>query len=781
MPLPVAVIVPTCNRPGLFKDRCLASIGTQTRRPDLVLIVDDSKPEHRAANRSAVEAWDNGSRRAIYLENARTRGAAGAWNTGLYHLHEVLPTCWVALLDDDDEWEPEYLEVCATAGEGRQADVVVAGIVRRTGQGPDQRLTVPGCDLLPRDFLTGNPHWQGSNTFARLDALLAAGCFDESFSSTNDRDLGLRLLDLSWLRWCFIDDHLVVHHANPGTPRLSSRSSECKKLGLQAFYRKYRGRMSEEDAQAFFRRSESLFGVKKHVIEAPWRPAVQAVASSSTPPVSEILIGTISSPNESIASEFLRGLLRLGQQHPETQIEVAVLLNGGNVRIERGPLEQSLAALEEFGIHCHLLATNVARRLSIAEARTQLQVSCYEILRGRQIPVWLLDDDVRFDVLLETDDGIDWSHDSDPLRKISELKGTGADVVIGSVTGDPPLPHPSTMRVQAVDLLHNLEWMAGLASRSGTSHSLPSRHAENAELRQRYRDYYYDLSRDSGGHLEQPFWYEPLEPGAAVGTAFREMISRLQGILAGRQVFRPLVWTPHTQSENAEVEFFRGPNTLVFRPECLVELPNLAPRLGGVPTRRSDMMWSLLGYHALGWRVISAEFPVRQDRSIARPSRHPDWGPLVHDVRGSAVFLALLDHVRQRESTRSSGRIFAFSAEEQAQLVKSAARHMRSRVIAQEVSCHRIRALARVLLRCATGAARGHSRHRLFWLDDDAFSRERDLLATFASRLESEVAARSEQWASTVADYERSDLLRFFGSLDGLLTPPRSGGGEQQA
>src|SRR5690606_3700283 len=105
----------TCDRPTLLANRALRSIAAQTRRPDLVVIVDDSSWRVRRVNRDIAASWHVDGTKTIYLENWRAPGAAGAWNTGLHHLHRIQPVCWVALLDDDDEWLPEYLERCAEA------------------------------------------------------------------------------------------------------------------------------------------------------------------------------------------------------------------------------------------------------------------------------------------------------------------------------------------------------------------------------------------------------------------------------------------------------------------------------------------------------------------------------------------------------------------------------------------------------------------------------------------------------------------------------------------
>lgn len=55
---------------------------------------------------------------ATLLPNVRSRGASGAWNTGLSWLlsqAEDPSAHFVAILDDDDEWAPAHLELCCEA------------------------------------------------------------------------------------------------------------------------------------------------------------------------------------------------------------------------------------------------------------------------------------------------------------------------------------------------------------------------------------------------------------------------------------------------------------------------------------------------------------------------------------------------------------------------------------------------------------------------------------------------------------------------------------------
>jgi len=115
----VAVLIATCGRPGLLAQRSLPSVQRQTRRPEFLVVVDDSDPTVRPDNRNIVNDLRLGGAGIIYIANTRTRGASGAWNTGLEWLrrHAGDPNnLFVAVLDDDDEWQPKVLTRSAAWG-----------------------------------------------------------------------------------------------------------------------------------------------------------------------------------------------------------------------------------------------------------------------------------------------------------------------------------------------------------------------------------------------------------------------------------------------------------------------------------------------------------------------------------------------------------------------------------------------------------------------------------------------------------------------------------------
>lgn len=278
--LQIFALIATCNRPDSLA-RALRSVLAQRRRPDHLLIVDDSDEAQHKENEAVVNQMEFEPLRPHFMPNYRTKKrAAGAWNTGLDYIRRQTADprgTFVAILDDDDRWEPSHLDFCAKAAAERQLDIVVAGIIRHDPETPDgKRLSIPH-ELNVEDLLVGGVAIQGSNLFVRLDKLLEAGCFDENLESATDRDISIRLADLGDVRFGALEVH-TVHHDARGRGRISDKGSPRKKRGLDAFWRKYQGRMSDDVQRRFLERCATLFDWRPRRLRQPCAARIQPPA-----------------------------------------------------------------------------------------------------------------------------------------------------------------------------------------------------------------------------------------------------------------------------------------------------------------------------------------------------------------------------------------------------------------------------------------------------------------------------------------------------------------------
>ena len=643
--LPIATVVATYNRPALLANRSLPSISSQTRPPDFLVVVDDSDENGRRLNEEITTEFSSPRTRTVYLDNCRTPGASGAWNTALAWLWSHAPDAYVAILDDDDAWAPSYLERCEAAAIGQDLDMVVAGLVRHESVGSaGERRPIP-ARLDAGDFLVGNPNIQGSNLFARLSSLLAAGGFDEALPSATDRDLCIRLVDLGSVRYGTVTEHLVHHYAEPERSRLSKRGSEVKRRGLTAFYRKYGCRMTASQSQQFLERSRNLFDCDP--AEPPPAASRFTAGSQSAPPDHDgrlaLLVGVITSPDVENTTRLLDDLIAGFLPIDDVDVRVLLLENGGPEAPARAALRGIVSNAAARGLCVSLITLeqqgNVSKeRQSIARSRTLLQSHLYTAAKGWPgAVVWILDDDCR--------------PDAGCVDYIRQLRRMGFDIVLGTVTGDPPLPFSSCVRTQLVDLYHNLEAMARLSPEA----PYPNRADEIAEIRRRSRDYYYDLSSRETNHLESPFWYVPPPKCPTTGAAFTAMVKALPGILGGVQVFRPLVTDPAAVADplsHVMPSVSRGPTTFIFNTDALRDFPNAVPSLAGDDLRRSDMVWCLLNRYVAGRKVVQAPLPVRQARSgISTGSL--DFDKLAADMCGYAFYSCLHDVFQTKAKQRT--------------------------------------------------------------------------------------------------------------------------------
>ncbi|MCK6479109.1 MAG: glycosyltransferase [Planctomycetes bacterium] len=695
----VAVVVATHDRTALLRTRSLPSIVAQRLQPDLLVLADDSSEEASPENEKALRSLALPPDSLVYLGNYRTKGAAGAWNTALDWLHRKHPDpgrVFVAFLDDDDSWEPGHLEDCVAAAAADDLDVVASGLFRVDHQPHEQR---PPAALRAEDILVGNPHIQGSNLFARLSVLLEVGNFDENLTNCTDRDLCLRICDLGNVRYGPTTSVTVRHYADRDRPRMSNPATGSLDHGRTQFWLKYEGRMTEAVREASAARAARLFGWEP----PPPLPAVRTEVPAAPPfEIPFPLVAAVATNSPARVRPLLEQLCRIGLRATGGGLDVLLLANGD------GPLDDELSVMVEEmrtqGLRCYLLSrarqAEDARRgvfgpgftvpvgaAEIGATRTMLQVYAYDFARRRPgAVVWVLDDDLRPDLA------------DHYLPRLAEFRAQGVHVVLGSYSSAPPLPIASCVRVQLVDLLHNLHWLRGLPPDA----PIPDRSGENARHRAKYPDYYYDLSRACTGQLEVPFFVEPAFPGETARQAEARLVASAVRMLAGEQVTRPLpavLAGDPIQEARESVE--RGGNTFVLDIEALRDAPNLVPQLGGQETRRSDMIWAVVQRRRFGRRIVRVDFPLRQDRSDLPPAGL-GVEKLVPDIEGYALRTAL--HEVLKEKAIGEGAL-QFSDAEVARACRRAAKYLEERLAAFSLSFYRIRGLSRALRRLdASGA-----------------------------------------------------------------------------
>src|SRR6266511_2448721 len=110
----IVPVVATHSRPHDLKG-ALASVRSQTQTPQRILVVGEEMEDFESFADASPGGSVGGAPEVSRILNRRTRNLAGALNTAIAHLLESgadPDTTYLAFLDDDDRWDPEYLEAC---------------------------------------------------------------------------------------------------------------------------------------------------------------------------------------------------------------------------------------------------------------------------------------------------------------------------------------------------------------------------------------------------------------------------------------------------------------------------------------------------------------------------------------------------------------------------------------------------------------------------------------------------------------------------------------------
>ena len=184
----VSVIIP-CYNTAQYIAETLDSLFAQTYTDYEVILINDGSEDTQDLER-VLDAYRE---RVIYLKQ-ENRGSSSARNAGL----RVARGRFVALLDSDDLWDPEYLAVHVAALEGDPTVDVIFPNAMLFGDSPFAGKTFMDVYPVEGEITFANLIsqrcyvWVGVT--ARLETVIRAGMFDESLGTAEDLDLWLRIV-----------------------------------------------------------------------------------------------------------------------------------------------------------------------------------------------------------------------------------------------------------------------------------------------------------------------------------------------------------------------------------------------------------------------------------------------------------------------------------------------------------------------------------------------------------------------------------------------------------
>jgi N-hydroxyarylamine O-acetyltransferase len=251
------------------------------------------------------------------------------------------------------------------------------------------------------------------------------------------------------------------------------------------------------------------------------------------------------------------------------------------------------------------LPIGAAREAQLAALRAHLDAPMGGLPHPADHPlvVWMVDDDVAFQQL-------------DPLGRIghhthllfraarlwSQLPQRA--VVLGTFTGDPPIPGLDTLGGQLHDLAENLSQMLALGPDAAWQPSAAPPPTFDA---------YYDLTEAPGAAADAVWPYAPHRAGARVRGVARALLDDLPRLVDGQQLTRSLVWDGTEAAPRPSLR--RGGNTLFLDLDALFRWPTpVLAMADGVQTRRADTVWAALAQAEDPGAVVEATLPLLHGR-----------------------------------------------------------------------------------------------------------------------------------------------------------------------
>ncbi len=223
----VSVVIP-CYRATEFIAQALDSLRRQTLRDFETIVVNDACPDTANLERALDPYRDE----ITYLRHDANQGPSAARNTGIRAARAPL----IAMLDSDDVWEPQYLEMqTGILAAHPEIDVVYSNaeffgdsawsgkaymdMVPSAGEANFRSILLRECNVF-------------TGVTARRNALLRAGLFDEALRRSEDFDLWLRLARAG-SRFTYHDTKLVRYRLSPDS--LSDDKVNLQMASLQVY------------------------------------------------------------------------------------------------------------------------------------------------------------------------------------------------------------------------------------------------------------------------------------------------------------------------------------------------------------------------------------------------------------------------------------------------------------------------------------------------------------------------------------------------------------------
>jgi hypothetical protein len=209
----VSIVMPLWNRATVVR-AAIESVQAQSHQDWELIVVDDGSTDDSLAVLTGMAAYDD----RIVVVEGQHRGVSAARNAALARARGR----YVAFLDTDNQWRPDYLHVMLTELESHPDWGMAHAALRASRDGEDYYRAFEGTH---RHLLVAN-HVDLNVLVVRRELVDEVGGFDESLRRGVDYDLLLKLTRTTGLHLVrYIGVDYVDDEADDAGPRISTQES----------------------------------------------------------------------------------------------------------------------------------------------------------------------------------------------------------------------------------------------------------------------------------------------------------------------------------------------------------------------------------------------------------------------------------------------------------------------------------------------------------------------------------------------------------------------------
>lgn len=191
----VAILMRTRNRPQMLM-RAIASVVAQTFCDWHIIIINDGGDQAAVEDATRTSGAES---KITVIHHTNSRGMAAASNSGI----AASKSTYIALLDDDDTWEPTFLAEALAVLYAEGSESKIKGVATYTNQVSEsitgEHISVKTKKPYPlqppfislSNLLLENQFTNLSFLYRR-DVLDAIGCYDEEFILFDDWEFNIR-------------------------------------------------------------------------------------------------------------------------------------------------------------------------------------------------------------------------------------------------------------------------------------------------------------------------------------------------------------------------------------------------------------------------------------------------------------------------------------------------------------------------------------------------------------------------------------------------------------